>query len=241
MDSPPLAIVTGGAHRLGQAFARALAAEGHALILHYWASASEADQTAAELRAKGSDVHIVCADLRDPAAIKLMFDELDHLPFTLRVLVNSAAQLSKGDVHNLQPDDWDATVDLNLRAPFLCAQEAARRMTSGGLIVNVTDVGARKSWSGFPAYTVSKAGLESLTRVLARAFAPNIRVNAIAPGLVLPSEDMPEAEWSRLVRRLPMKRAGTAEEVAEALTFLLRNPYITGQTVAVDGGYGLLG
>jgi NAD(P)-dependent dehydrogenase (short-subunit alcohol dehydrogenase family) len=241
MDSPPLALVTGGAHRLGKAFARALSLEGFALVLHYWTSTSNAALTAEELRAGGTPVFLSRADLTDPAAIKRMFQELDDIPHTLRVLVNSAGMLQGGDSRTLEPDAWDATMALNLRAPFLCSQEAAGRMASGGLIVNITDVGARKSWSRFPAYTVSKAGLEALTGVLARAYAPNIRVNAIAPGLVLRSEEMRETEWARLVGRLPLKRAGTADEVAEALLFLLKNQYVTGQTLAVDGGYSLLG
>jgi pteridine reductase len=108
------------------------------------------------------------------------------------------------------------------------------------LIVNVSDVGAEKAWSRFPSYTVSKAALESLTKVLARAFAPAVRVNAIAPGLVLPSENVTEEEWSSLEQRLPLKRSATTEEVASALEFLLENKYITGQTIAVDGGYSLV-
>lgn len=241
MDSAPLAIVTGGAHRLGQAFARALAEEGYGILLHYWMSSREAQSTAEQLRARGAQVFLAQADLSDPAAIKRMFQQLDQVPLTPHVLVNSAARMQRGDSLALGADAWDATMDLNLRAPFLCSQEAARRMTAGGLIINITDVGARKSWTAFPAYTVSKAGLESLTGVLARAYAPTIRVNAIAPGLVLPSEDIPESEWTRLVGRLPLKRAGTPDDVASALLFLLRNPYITGQTLAVDGGYALLG
>jgi pteridine reductase len=113
-------------------------------------------------------------------------------------------------------------------------------MPPGGLIVNISDIGAAKAWTGFPAYTVSKAGLESLTKILARALAPDIRVNAIAPGLVLPSEDMPAAEWERLVSRLPLKRPPTRKKIASALEFLIKNEYITGQTIAIDGGYSLL-
>jgi pteridine reductase len=113
----------------------------------------------------------------------------------------------------------------------------------GGLIVNITDAGASKAWTGYPAYIVSKAALESLTRVLARALAPNIRVNAIAPGLALPPEDaetLSADAWDRLVRRLPLPRPAAPEELAAALTYLLDNAYITGQTLAVDGGYSLL-
>jgi NAD(P)-dependent dehydrogenase (short-subunit alcohol dehydrogenase family) len=113
-------------------------------------------------------------------------------------------------------------------------------MTEAGLIVNITDVGAQKAWSRYPSYTVSKAALESLTRILARALAPKIRVNAIAPGLVLPSDIVPPEEWERLIKRLPLKRPARTEEIASALEFLLKNEYITGQTIVVDGGYSLI-
>jgi len=145
-----------------------------------------------------------------------------------------------GKVDSLSLEDWDASLDLNLRAPFLLAQECAKKMTGGGLIVNITDVGAQKAWSRYPSYTVSKAALESLTRVLARALAPQIRVNAIAPGLVLRSDLVSDEEWQRLINRVPLKRPARAEEIASALEFLLENEYITGQTIVVDGGYSLI-
>jgi NAD(P)-dependent dehydrogenase (short-subunit alcohol dehydrogenase family) len=241
MISEPLAVITGGAHRLGKAFATVLARAGYAVAVHYLTSGEQAELTAGELRAHGATVYLLKADLTDPAAIGSMFSELDRLPHTIRVLVNSAGMFRTGDPRSLTAQDWDTTLDLNLRAPFLCAREAAARMGSGGLIVNITDVGARKSWSRFPAYSVSKAGLETLTRILARAYAPAIRVNAIAPGLMLRSAETPQAEWNRLVERLPMKRAGTIEEIAEAFEFLLTNEYVTGQTLVIDGGYSLLG
>src|SRR5271157_4824077 len=113
-------------------------------------------------------------------------------------------------------------------------------MDAGGLIVNVTDVGAGKAWSAFPAYTVSKAALESLTRVLAKSFAPDIRVNAIAPGLVLRTESVPQADWDHLIRRVPLQHAATEQALAGALEFLLKNESITGQTIVVDSGYSLI-
>ncbi len=114
-------------------------------------------------------------------------------------------------------------------------------MTNGGLIVNVTDIGAYKTWSRYPSYSVSKAGLEVLTKILARSFAPSIRVNAVAPGLVLQSDLVSTDDWNRLVERIPLKRAASVEEIASAVEFLLANEYITGQTLVIDGGYSLLG
>jgi len=110
----------------------------------------------------------------------------------------------------------------------------------GGLIVNISDSGAAKTWTGYPAYEVSKAGLEMLTRLLARSLAPSIRVNAIAPGLILPPPDFPQAEWERLVLRLPLKKPGSPEAVIHALLFLIDNQYVTGETLVVDGGYQLI-
>ena len=240
MSEVPLALVTGGAHRLGRAFSLALARQGVAILLHYHHSEEEAAAAADAIRALGMPVYPVQADLTSSTKIESLFSTLEALPHPLKVLVNSAALMPRGDVRTLSAADFDAAIALNLRAPFLCAQEAAKRMDDGGLIVNVTDIGAQKAWSGFPAYTVSKAGLESLTRVLARSLAPRIRVNAIAPGLVLPSEYVSEEEWKRLVERLPLKRPATADEITSALEFLLENEYITGQTIVVDGGYSLL-
>jgi NAD(P)-dependent dehydrogenase (short-subunit alcohol dehydrogenase family) len=113
-------------------------------------------------------------------------------------------------------------------------------MKTGGLIINITDVGARKSWSQFPTYTASKAALEALTRTLARAYAPGIRVNAIAPGLFLRSDQTSKQAWHKLIDRLPMQRPGAVEDLGAAFRFLLRNEYVTGQTLVVDGGYGLV-
>ena len=243
----PLAIVTGGAHRLGRAFALTLAYQGFGVLVHYHRAFEQAAKTVAEIKTFGVPAFSVKADLRQAEYVGALFDTVDslleksesHLS-NLTVLVNSAAAMLRGDAQTLTVEEWDTVLDLNLRAPFLCAQQASRRMKRGGLIVNVTDVGAQKAWSGFSSYTVSKAALESLTKVLARSFAPTVRVNAIAPGLVLPSEDMPADEWERLVKRLPLKRTAKTEEVASALEFLLKNEYITGQTIVVDGGYSLL-
>lgn len=241
MSGQPLALVTGAAHRLGKAFALALSRNGFAILLHYRNSADQAISTATEIRTLGVPVFLSQADLSNPQDIDALFAQVDKIPHTLKVLVNSAAIIPAGDPRTLTVQEWDATLGLNLRAPFLCAREAAARMKEGGLIVNVTDIGARKTWTRFPAYSVSKAGLEALTGILARAYAPTIRVNAIAPGLVLRSDQISPGEWQRLVERLPLKRPATVDEIAGGLEFLLKNEYVTGQTLVIDGGYSLLG
>lgn len=213
---------------------------GYSIALHYRGSVTEAEQTAREIRALGVDCLEIRADLTQPEKIKFLFSLVDEFNAPLKVLVNSAAVMPVGKAQSLDVMDWDSALDLNLRAPFLLAQEAARRMSAGGLIVNISDIGAQKAWSRYPSYTVSKAGLESLTKLLARALAPEIRVNAIAPGLVLPSDVVTHEQWDALVAKLPLRRAATLEEITSTLEFLIRNEYITGQTVIVDGGYSLI-
>jgi NAD(P)-dependent dehydrogenase (short-subunit alcohol dehydrogenase family) len=213
---------------------------GYSIALHYRGSADEADHTVKEIRALGVDCLPIRADLTIPEKINFLFSLVDEFKAPLKVLVNSAAVMPVGKPQELDIKDWDAALDLNLRAPFLLAQVAAKRMTEGGLIVNITDIGAQKTWSRYPSYTVSKAGLESLTKILARALAPTIRVNAIAPGLVLPSDVVTKEKWEKLIEKLPLKRAATLDEVTSALEFLIKNEYITGQTIVVDGGYSLI-
>jgi NAD(P)-dependent dehydrogenase (short-subunit alcohol dehydrogenase family) len=235
-----LALVTGGAQRLGKSFALSLARMGFAIGLHYRHSAYEANATKKEIEALGVPAYLLRADLMKPEKIAKLFEVVREFEEPLKVLVNSAAVMPVGHPRELVLEDWDAALDLNLRAPFLLAQSAAKLMTEGGLIVNVSDIGAQKTWSRYPSYAVSKSALESLTKVLARAFAPSIRVNAIAPGLVLPSDVVTPEEWERLVKRLPLQRPARAEEIASALEFLVNNEYITGQTIVVDGGYSLI-
>lgn len=234
-----LALVTGSAHRLGKAFALSLARMGYSIALHYRGSADEAEKTVDEIRALGVECIPIRADLTQPEKIDFLFSLVDEFKQPLKVVVNSAAVMPAGKADELELKDWDSALDLNLRAPFLISQHAAKRMDNG-LIVNITDIGANKAWSRYPSYTVSKAGLESLTKILARAFAPNIRVNAIAPGLVLPSDVVNEETWNNLINKLPLKRAAALDELTSTLEFLIKNEYITGQTIAVDGGYSLV-
>jgi len=236
MSPRPLALVTGAAHRLGKVFALTLARHGFDILLHYHRSLDAALQTQAEILTVGRRVILAPADLTDPVQISSLLSKVE----SLSVLVNSAAFMPIGNTENLSIENWDASLDLNLRAPFLLAQACARKMTEGGLIVNITDVGAQKAWSRYPSYSVSKAALESLTKILARALAPKIRVNAIAPGLILQSDIVSAEEWERLINRVPLKRPARTEEIASALEFLLQNEYITGQTIVVDGGYSLV-
>lgn len=232
----PTALVTGAAHRLGREFALTLAREGYDILLHYHDAHDEARRTGMEIEALERRVSLIQADLADPTQIAALTGKIGKI----NVLVNSAAVMPDERVDTVSTEGWDSALDINLRAPFLLAQSCARAMPEGGLIINITDTGALKAWSRFPVYTISKAGLESLTRILARALAPRIRVNAIAPGLALRSEGVTSEEWDRLIQRVPLKRPARSEEITSALTFLLHNEYVTGQTIVVDGGYSLI-
>ena len=221
-----------------------LARMGYDIALHYHSSEDEARQTRLEIESTKRKVFPLQADLANPDEIQRFISDLDIIlqqaDGDLRVLVNSAAFMPHGNVEALSIEDWDASLDLNLRAPFLLARAAARRMTNGGIIVNISDIGAQMTWSRYPSYTVSKAALESLTKILARAYAPKIRVNAIAPGFVLQSDIVPAEEWNRLIGRVPLQRPARPEEISSALEFLIKNEYITGQTIVIDGGYSLI-
>ena len=239
-EKPPLAVVTGGAHRLGRDLALFLAAKGYSIVVHCHESSKAAQKTADEIVALGVQAYVVCGDLKDPVQISRLFETIDSTDSPLRVFINSAAVMEPVGLLDVEFEDFDSTIDLNLRAPMMCAKNAAKRMEAGAVIVNISDVGARKNWVGFPVYVISKAGLESFTRLLARVLAPKIRVNAIAPGLVYRSDSMGSEEWDRLVARIPLGRSAKPSEITSALDYLLKNEYVTGQTIVVDGGYSLL-
>jgi NAD(P)-dependent dehydrogenase (short-subunit alcohol dehydrogenase family) len=232
------ALVTGGAHRLGRALALALARSGCDVAIHYHASAEMAQATAAEIQALGRRALALPADLTSTAQIESLFGALDGAFSGLDVLVNSAAILEPVDLLDAGEADWQRTIDLNLKAAFFCLQQAARRMRQrgGGAIVNISDVAGIRPWARFPIHSISKAGIEMLTRVAALALAPDIRVNAVAPGPVLKPEGMSAERWQAIGARLPLRRPGSAEDVTRTVLFLLRNEFVTGETVAVDGG-----
>jgi len=237
----PLALVTGGAKRLGAAFALRLAQMGYNIALHCRASAPQ--ETQHQIEALGRRVFVLRADLTQPQEIFAMMQKIAEMKSEgadLQVVVNSAAVMSAGDVRGVPLAEWDSALNLNLRAPFLISQAAAPLLSTGGVILNISDIAAGRAWIRYPAYAVSKAGLESLTKILARALAPNIRVNAIAPGLVLPSPIVSAEEWRRLTERLPLQRPAALEDLAAALEFLVKNSSITGQVLTVDCGYSLL-
>lgn len=234
-----LAVVTGAGRRLGRELALALGRLGYTVGIHYHQSQSGALELQAQLRRIGVPSLLLPGDLSKPQDIERVFAAIDNSKNSLKLWVNSAAVMQVATLDSMTVQAWDETFNLNLRAAWLCSREAARRMEADGLIVNISDTGARKLWTHYAAYTMSKSALEMLTRLLAKTYAP-VRVNAVAPGLILPSDELSPEEWQRLVDRLPMRKAGEPQQVCKAVEFFIQNEYITGQVVIVDGGYDLI-
>jgi NAD(P)-dependent dehydrogenase (short-subunit alcohol dehydrogenase family) len=193
----------------------------------------------AAVESKGGRAIAVRADLAQPAQIDSLFERVAKEMGGLDVLVNSASIMEGGQVLDLTLAEWQRSLDVNLTAPFLCARQAARLMLErpdGGVIVNITDGSALRPWPGYPAHSVSKAGLVMLTQVLAKALAPRIRVNAVCPGPVMKPPDWDEARWERAGRQTLLKRTGSGYDVSRAVRFLIEEDFITGETLVVDGG-----
>ena len=233
-----VALVTGGAVRLGRAVVLALARRGADIALHFGRSADEARATGGEARSAGRRVELFQADLACPRQIEDMFARVAEAFGRLDVLVNNAAVYHRTPIDELTAEQWDAAQAVNARAAALCIRYASALMTDGGAVVNVTDIAAEKGWGGYPAYCASKAALTGLTKSCARALAArNIRVNAVAPGAILWDQTTDERRQQKVLAQIPMKRTGRPEDIAAAVTFLATQDYITAQTLRVDGGW----
>ena len=232
----PVALVTGAAHRVGAALAIGLAEAGHDIALHYFSSASKVDDTVRMIGEAGGTSTLFQADLRDKEAPAQLVRDVVASLGRLDVVINSAAVMLRMPIGTISADDWDSVLDLNLRAPFLIAQEAARHLPEGASIINIADLAAFEVWPPYVPHGVSKAGLVYLTRALARLLAPRIRVNGIAPGTVLLPENFDPKFAAHLTATTPLARDGSPEDVVQAMLYLLRADYVTGDTVIVDGG-----
>ncbi len=236
-----VALVTGGGRRLGRAFALGLAGEGADVIVHYHQSRTGADEVVSHITATGRRGLALQADLgRVPDARALI--EQAVLAFgRLDILVNSAASFERKPVAEITEQDWDRVLALNLRAPFFLAQAATAALAANsGVIINIADLSALQAWPTFAHHATSKAGLVHLTRVLARALAPAIRVNAILPGTVLPPGDFQGEDWVGGRDRHVVGREGRPQDVVDTLLWLVRSEFVTGQAIVVDGGRMLL-
>ena len=231
-----VALVTGAGRRIGRAVALRLAQEGADVVVHYRSSEQEAREVVGEVEKLGRRAVAIPADLTQVAEIEsLMARAGDHFG-RLDVLVNNAANFLQRDFRATREADWNASLDTNLKAPFFCSQAAAPLLKKNrGTIVNFADIGAFLAWTGYIPHCVSKSGVVMLTKCLAKELAPEVRVNAIAPGTITMSGDPPEWE-ADFIKRAPLGRVGTTEDVADAVMYLATAEFMTGQVLILDGG-----
>ena len=232
-----VALVTGGGTRVGRVIALALGKAGMRVGVHYARSERGAREVAEQIIANGSEARTLPGDLTDPATAPRLIEHTAKVFGGLDVLVNSAAVMMRTPVGEVLVEDWDAMFALNLRAPFFLSQAAARVMgEKGGVIVNIADLAAFETWKGYIPHAITKAGIVQMTRGLAHALAPRIRVNAVAPGSVLLPEGWTKEQADKLVSTTPLGRIGSAEDVSQAVMYLICADYVTGETIIVDGG-----
>jgi pteridine reductase len=231
-----VALVTGAGKRLGRATALRLAREGMHVVVHYRDSAREAAEVVGQIEELGQRAAAIRADLRSVDEIRKLLQETGNELGRLDLLVNSAANFLPGSMISTTEEVWDASLDTNVKAPFFLAQAAAPILRrSKGAIVNFADSGGILGWPGYTPHSVAKAGLIMLTRCLAKALAPEVRVNAIAPGTITMPGDPPE--WERdFIKSAPLGRTGTPSDVADAVVYLATAEFVTGHTLVLDAG-----
>jgi NAD(P)-dependent dehydrogenase (short-subunit alcohol dehydrogenase family) len=236
-----VALITGAARRVGAVIARDLARQGWAVVVHYRGSAAEAEAVVADIRAGGGRAIAIAADLMSEAeTVSLIGRAADTLgPVTC--LVNNASLFERDEALTATRESWDRHMLVNLRAPFLLTQTVARQMPgeATGCVINLLDQRVWNLTPHFTSYTVSKAGLWTLTRTLAMALAPRVRVNAVGPGPTLPSRRQSAEQFERQWSNAPLARPVAPEEISAAVSFLLDAPSVTGQMIAVDAGQHL--
>jgi pteridine reductase len=241
-----VALITGGAHRLGAAIARGFHAYGMRLVIHYLSSEARARALQQELHAARPDsVMLVRGDLNHSEKLlkNLVFETVESFG-RLDVLVNNAARFYSTPVGEASEEQWNDIVGTNLKAPFFLSQAAAPPLRkTGGCILNIADIYGDRPLGKHPIYSIAKAGLIMLTKSLARELGPEVRVNAIAPGAILwPETGLDEMSKQRIVSRTPLKRSGDPEDIARTALFLVRDAgFVTGQVLGVDGGRGVVG
>lgn len=238
-----VALITGGAKRIGAADSRLLHAEGMNIIIHCRSSRAEADALADELNAiRGHSAHVLQLDLDHSEQLAGLIEQAAAVWGRLDALINNASSFYPTPVGSITIDDWDNLMGSNLKAPLFLSQAAAPYLKkTGGCIINMVDVHAFKPMRKHPVYCAAKAGLVMLTQSLARELGPEVRVNAVAPGAILwPDNDMPEETKRLILDRTALKRPGTPDDIAKTILFLVRDAdYITGQIISVDGGRSL--
>jgi pteridine reductase len=222
---------------VGKALALALGEESMRVAVHYNTAREGAEEVVRQITERGGEAETFGIDLGDPLAPAELVDRVQRRFGALDVVINSAAVMERTPVGEVTPEIWDRIFAVNLRAPFFIAQAAGPCLREArGAIVNIADLAAFESWPGYVPHSISKAGIVKMTSTLARVFAPDVRVNAIAPGAVLLPEDWDEASGEKLADTTPLARLGDPEDVVHAMLYLLRAGYVTGETLIVDGG-----
>jgi len=235
-----VALVTGAAKRIGRSVALRLASEGADVIVNYRGSKAKAEEVVAQISATGRRAMGIRADVAKRTDVLALFATIEKEFGRLDILVNNAGMFFPAKFEELTEEQWDTILDANLKSQFLCSQTAAPmlRRSGQGRIVNFASLGGLLAWPAYTHYCVSKAGVIMLTRCLARALAPEITVNAVAPGTISFPGDAPEIA-ENFIRRAPMGRTGGPEDIDDAVMFLVQAPFITGQVIVVDGGHTL--
>jgi pteridine reductase len=232
-----IALVTGAGRRVGRAIATALGQRGMHVAVHYNGSANGARGTVADIESAGGRATLFQADLSQPDAPKALVDNVATAMGGLDVLVNSAAIMQRTPLDSVTPADWDATFALNARSPFFASLAARQHMAArGGAIVNIADLAGLETWPAYIPHGLSKTVVVQMTKALAKTLAPSIRVNAVAPGVILLPEGWEAETGERLRRTTPLKRLGSVNDVVSAVIYLLEADYVTGETIVVDGG-----
>ena len=235
---PKAALVTGGARRIGRALVLALAESGYAVAIHHHRSRGEAEALAAAIAGNSGRAVALAADLADEDAVRLLLQQATAALGPIGVLVNNASIFENDTAASVTRQSWDRHLAVNLRAPFVLIQEFAAQLPpeAGGAVVNLLDERVWNLTPYFVSYTLSKDALWTLTRTMALALAPRIRVNGIGPGPTLPSPRQSPDQFLERCRSLPLRRGTSPEEIAAALRFILAAPAMTGQMIALDGG-----
>jgi pteridine reductase len=232
-----VALVTGAGHRVGRVIAQALGARGMHVVVHYHGAAAGAEHTAQQISMQGGTASVAQADLTVITEAERLIDDVLTHHGELFVLVNSAAIMLRTPIGEVTVEDWDEMFALNVRAPFFLAQRAAPALREvGGAIVNIADLAAFETWPAYVPHGMTKAAVVQMTRGLARSLAPNVRVNAVAPGAVLLPEGWTDEDAERLRSTTPLERIGDPADVAKAVLYLVDAEYVTGEVIRVDGG-----
>jgi pteridine reductase len=234
-----VALVTGAGVRVGRAIALTLAGRGMNLVVHYNASRGPAEETAEEARAAGVHAEPFRADLVDVGQVRSLIDAIEGAFGRLDVLVNSAAIFPRTPWDEIDEATWDRTLAVNLKAPFFTAWHAARliRASGGGKIINIADWAGLRPYRHYLPYVVSKGGIVTMTKAMAKELAPEIAVNAIAPGPVMLPEDFDEAAARRIAEGTLLKRLGSPRDIAQSVVYLVEmTDFVTGHVLVVDGG-----